>query len=209
MKKLLMAVLLIGSVVSFETVGLAEDDTEASNQQTVNGKKDADITVEGTLGADNKNPEEKIPEGSNDWINVTVPTKTIFYNTVENKNIQSPTYTIMNNSGRPVTVSATNFVDTTSDVTLPTDFDLNLQVKGNNPTSANTPLVTDGKIVTGLNAKLITLANNQNQLVASDPENENPVNNKATFTYGGTATVTKSTKLSYTLSLKFDAVAWQ
>ena len=93
--------------------------------QTVQGTS-ATVAVNGTLGADNTNPDSKIPEGDDNWINVTVPTSTIFYNTPTNSTVKSPTYKIVNNSGRPVDVSATAFTADSTNV-APNDFSLTLQ----------------------------------------------------------------------------------
>src|SRR5574340_1324906 len=88
---------------------------KALADQTVQGAS-ATVAVNGTLGADNTNPDSKIPEGDDNWINVTVPTSTIFYNTPTNSTVKSPTYKIVNNSGRTVDVSATDFTaDSTKD----------------------------------------------------------------------------------------------
>lgn len=43
-----------------------------------------------------------IPETDVDWINVTVPTDTIFYSNGGDTVIKAPKYDIVNNSGRPV-----------------------------------------------------------------------------------------------------------
>ncbi|GCF94735.1 hypothetical protein NRIC_26260 [Enterococcus florum] len=210
MKKVLVMLLATGIALSAAPLAFAADGTETGSQQPVNSQSTADIEVYGTLGADNTDPEANIPEEDVNWINVTVPTKTIFYNTASDKSIKAPTYSIVNNSGRPVTVTANGFTENGSNPTLPSDFNLNLDVKGsagNLPTTASTNLVTNGSLATPLNAELITLANNKNQMVATEPETT-PENNQATFTYSGDATATAQMQLAYTLSLKFDAVKW-
>lgn len=210
MKKLLAILLTAGIALGAAPLTFAADGTESGSQQTINGESTADIEVNGTLGADNTDPDAQIPEGDVKWINVTVPTKTIFYNTAEDSSIKAPTYSIVNNSGRPVTVTANGFTANGSNPTLPSDFNLKLDVTGttgNAATTASTNLITAGSLVTSLNSELITLANSKNQMAAGDTE-ATPENNKATFTYSGDATASTQTQLKYTLNLKFDAVKW-
>lgn len=210
MKKIFALLLTSGIALSTATFVYAEDGTDSDSQQTVNAETTADIQVNGTLGADNTDPSANIPEGDTNWINVTVPTKTIFYNTVSNTSIQAPVYTILNNSGRPVTVTANGFTVEGTNPSLPTDFTLKLDVTGtvgNTATTASTNLVTDGTLVSSLNSPLITLANVKNQTQPADTQ-ATPVNNKATFTYSGKATTTAQVNVNYRLRLKFDAVSW-
>lgn len=208
MKKLLAILLTAGIALGAAPLTFAADGTESGSQQTINGESTADIEVNGTLGADNTDPDAQIPEGDVKWINVTVPTKTIFYNTADDSAIKAPTYSIVNNSGRPVTVTANGF--TGSSDQLPADFNLKLDVTGtagNAATTASTNLITDGSLVQSLSSELITLANSKNQMVATEQAGT-PENNKATFTYSGTATASEQKQLTYTLNLKFDAVKW-
>lgn len=210
MKKTTAILLTAGILLGTADTAYAEDGTGSDSQQTVNAETTADIQVNGTLGADNTDPEATIPEEDSNWINVTVPTKTIFYNTVNDTNISAPAYTILNNSGRPVTVTANGFTADGTNPSLPEDFTLKLDVTGtaqNVATTASTNLISDGTIVSSLNAPLITLANNRNQLQSSDPEAA-AVNNTATFTYSGSATALSQINVNYTLNLKFDAVSW-
>jgi hypothetical protein len=201
MKKLL-------STLFISTAVFAGTQTVSADQDIV-AKQDADLTVKGTLGADNTEPGATLPEGDKDWINVTLPTETIFYNKATDKNIKAPIYTITNNSGRPVKVSASGFKADATNPALPGDFDLNLNLTGHNVTTASTKLVEQGSLLAPSN-ELMTLANNVDQYKAADTPvaKGTAVNNQATFTYGGTATTTSALKLSYTLSLKFDAVAF-
>lgn len=202
MKKLL-ATLFITTTVFAGVQAISAD-------QTLDGKTAGDVTVNGTLGADNTDPGTSIPETSHDWINVTIPTDTIFYNTASKSAIQSPTYKIINHSGRPVKVSTTGFTPGATNGTLPTDFDLTLNVTGttaNPATTASTELVKAGVVKTAVTSDLITLANSANQFKASDTA-ATAVDNQATFTFGGTATSTTPLVLNYTLSLKFDAVSF-
>ena len=202
MKKLQSTLLISTAVFGGAQIVAAQD---------VIGAGEADIAVNGTLGANNTDPGSTIHEGDTDWINVTVPTETIFYNKATDATIKAPTYDITNNSGRPVTVSVKSFTDATSvtNPALPKDFALNLNVSGQKVTTASTSLVKDGTLQTTTN-QLITLSNNVGQYVKGDVAvgKDTSANSKATFTYGGTATATDPIKLSYTLSLKFDSVAF-
>ncbi|GAX46497.1 hypothetical protein [Pseudolactococcus reticulitermitis] len=196
MKKLLSTLLISTAVLAGGAQAVLAD-------QDVVAKTDADIAVSGTLGADNTDPGSTIPEGDKDWINVTLPTDVIFYNKATDAAIKSPTYDLTNNSGRPVTVSVASFKAGTSNPTLPADFALNLDVTGNNVTTASTKLVENGALNTPTNA-LITLANNLGHYTATDTAVADA--NKATFGFSGTATAATALKLNYTLSLKFDVV---
>ena len=175
--------------------------------QTVQGSS-ATVAVNGTLGADNTNPDSKIPEGDDNWINVTVPTSTIFYNTPKDATVKSPTYNIVNNSGRPVDVSATAFTADSANV-APNDFSLTLQTVGtasNIATTAMTKLVDAGAVTTSLNVKLITLANKEGKMTSAGTATAG--DNESTFTYGGSSTTTTMTQLKYNLGLTFKSVGW-
>lgn len=187
------------------TPAFATDGTEADSQQTSNGENSADIEVNGTLGADNTDPNATIPEGVDAWINVTVPTKTIFYNTVGSASIKAPIYTIKNNSGRPVTITTNSFAEKAGNpATLPSDYALNLSVGG----TTTVPLISTGTIQTVAGQTVASLANDKGQTVSTDPEVTDPTTNSTTFTYTGSATETEQLKVNYDLTLKFDAVSW-
>lgn len=205
MKKKVIAGLLLSSCV----LGLAMP----AFAQEIDGTGTADIPVNGTLGADNTEPDAEIPEGEEGWINVTVPTTTVFYNTTTVEAIKSPTYEIVNNSGRPVKVSISDFKDGTenSGLDLPSlAFDLKVKVdKTDGTDGTETPVVNQG-VVEGFTTptQIVELANSKGQSSADDPEVTNPTTNKRTFTYTGTATATTQVQPKYTMTLKFDAVAW-
>ena len=175
--------------------------------QTVQGTS-ATVAVNGTLGADNTNPDSKIPEGDDNWINVTVPTSTIFYSTPTSSTVKSPTYKIVNNSGRPVDVLATAFTADSTNV-APKDFILTLQTVGttsNIATTATTNLVNAGAVNTSLDNKLITLANKDGRMTSTGTATAG--DNASTFTYGGSSTATAMTQLKYNLGLTFKSVGW-
>lgn len=103
---------LVGTaLVGLITVGLSGQVLAAENYDTkdVVKSESAEMEVRGTLGVmDNTNPGEDIPEGSIDWINVTIPTAVIF-NAREDQTIDSPDYKIKNNSGRGVEVMVNSY----------------------------------------------------------------------------------------------------
>lgn len=202
MNKLLRSSLVIATVV-----GSGFFANKAFADQTIQGET-ATIEVNGTLGADNKNPDATIPEGDDNWINVTVPTSTIFYNTPTNAIIKSPNYSIVNNSGRPVTVSTTGLTGNQTN-SEPSDFNLTLNTFGtptNAATTATTNLITAGAVQKSLNTNLITLANKDGKLTNNGLVNIG--DNAATFTYGGSSSISTMTTLKYNLNLTFKSVGW-
>lgn len=202
MNKLLGSSLVVATLLG---VGFVANKSFAD--QNVQGTS-ATVEVNGTLGADNTNPDSNIPEGDDNWINVTVPTSTIFYNTPTDSTVKSPTYKIVNNSGRPVDVSATSFTADSANV-APNDFALSLNVVGtatNTATTAHTDLVTAGAVNGSLNSSLITLANKDGKLTSAGTAN--PTDNTASFTYGGSSATTTMTQLKYNLGLTFKSVGW-
>ena len=211
MKKLIAGLMLSSCVFGVAMPAFAQDGTEADTQQTIdgsdeNGGNSAVIKVNGTLGADNTDPGATIPEGDDNWINVTVPTKTIFYNTAADPVIKSPDYKITNNSGRPVSVSLERFEndDTNTSLTLPSSYSLNLQVEGKQPISNIATSNTSTDFTTS--TPLIDLANKDGRMALADEVDAS--SNVATFKYTGTATVDSQVQPSYTMTLKFIATPW-
>lgn len=205
-KKVIAGLLLSSCVLGIAMPAFAQDGTEADSQQTIDGENSAEIEVNGTLGADNTDPGATITEGDDNWINVTVPTKTIFYNTAKDPVIKSPDYKITNNSGRPVSVSLERFEndDTNTSLTLPSSYSLNLQVEGKQPISNIATSNTSTDFTTS--TPLIDLANKDGRMALADEVDAS--SNVATFKYTGTATATTQVQPKYTMTLKFDAVAW-
>lgn len=206
-KKVIAGLLLSSCVLGVAMPAFAQDGTEADSQQTIDGENSAEIEVNGTLGADNTNPGATITEGDDNWINVTVPTKTIFYNTTTDPVIKSPDYKITNNSGRPVSVSLEKFENdaTNTSLPLPSSYSLNLLVEGGTgviPSIATSDTSTDFTTAT----HLIDLANKDGRMSATG--NVNAGSNEATFKYTGTATATTQVQPSYTMTLKFVATPW-
>lgn len=101
MKKIFLGWLSVALLLGGGSIALAD--------QTVSEGNTGTITVNGTLGADNRSRKATITEGDNDWINVTLPTATIFYSLQKTTAIKSPNYTITNNSGRRLSVSLESF----------------------------------------------------------------------------------------------------
>ncbi|MCD1024039.1 hypothetical protein [Enterococcus sp. SMC-9] len=205
-RKVIAGLLLSSCVLGVAMPVFAQDGTEADLQEDYSGQNSVEIEVNGTLGADNTNPGATITEGDDNWINVTVPTKTIFYNTAKDPVIKSPDYKITNNSGRPVSVSLERFEndDTNTSLTLPSSYSLNLQVEGKQPISNIATSNTSTDFTTS--TPLIDLANKDGRMALADEVDAS--SNVATFKYTGTANATTQVQPKYTMTLKFDAVAW-
>ena len=200
MKKKVIAGLLLSSCV----LGVAMP----AFAQEIDGTGTADIPVNGTLGANNTEPEAEIPEGEEGWINVTVPTDVVFYNTTTVKAIKSPTYDIVNNSGRPVKVSLEKFEndDTNDGLELPDDYSLDLIVEGREGGAIQNIATSDTSADFDKLTHLVDLANVDGlQTATGTPVDDG---NIAHFRFGGTADPTGVVQPKYTMTLKFDAVAW-
>lgn len=206
-KKVIAGLLLSSCVLGVAMPAFAQDGTEADSQQTIDGENSAEIEVNGTLGADNTDPGATITEGDDNWINVTVPTKTIFYNTAANTDITSPTYEIVNNSGRPVDFTIASFVNdpgnATLDPVLPDDYELNLVITGKPAVKVATK-DTDSNYTS---TEPIMRLSNSKGMQTSDG-NAVVGSNKVDFHYTGSATPEGQVQPKYTMTLKFDAVAW-
>lgn len=202
MKKKVIAGLLLSSCV----FGVAMP--AFAETKTIDGEGTTDIQVNGTLGADNTKPDAEIPEGEEGWINVTVPTTTVFYNTTTVKAIKSPTYDIVNNSGRPVKVSLEKFEndDINDGLELPDDYSLDLIVEGRKDGAIQKIATSDTSVDFDELTHLVDLANVDGlQTATGTPVDDG---NIAHFRFGGTADPTGVVQPKYTMTLKFDAVAW-
>lgn len=207
-KKVIAGLLLSSCVLGVAMPAFAQDGTEADLQEDYSGQNSVEIEVNGTLGADNKDPNATIPEGDDNWINVTVPTKTIFYNTAADPVIKSPDYKITNNSGRPVSVSLEKFEndDNNPNLTLPSNYSLNLLVEGRKGGAIQNIATSDTSTDFTTSTPLINLANKDGRMELADEEDAS--SNVATFKYTGTATATTQVQPIYTMTLKFIATPW-
>lgn len=199
--KLATAMTLLGiGVAGLSTVAKAE---------TFDGINTGEIQINGTIGKmDNTNPDTDLPEGSDDWINITVDTATAFHTTIASAHteIESATYNIQNNSGRGVAVYLSSLAGTPNYVTKLTI----------NPTAASTALVSAPKAVDLVAEKAVSampatpwllLANNEGRLnLASD--SANAYGSGANFHYTGTVAgaPTQAEAENYTLTLKFASI---
>ena len=197
MKKVLVSMLFSGSFVGFVAPAMVQ-------AEDVIGVDQADIQINGTIGLDNTDPEEAIEESHDNWINVTLDTATIFYNVSGRNDIESPTYTIENKSGRPVDVSIADFAQTNAE-SITEISSLNLV----SPAATNTSLIAAGTLTDFATTpvKLFTLANNEGKLTANGTANNAF---STTFNYAGTVSSTTATKSTPTfiLTLQLDAVSW-
>lgn len=187
--------------------------TQLASAQTIDGENSADVIINGTIGKlDNTNPDTAIPEGADEWINVTVDTATAFHTTTASahKNIESADYSIVNNSGRGVAVTLNKMIGT------PTYVDtLTINAKGNGLVAA--PVATnlvDGNALVDLTSSPVwmRLANKDGRLNI-DTDAASAYANSAKFNYTGTTVANlpadvdqKTTAEDYTLTLKFTSI---
>ncbi len=171
--------------------------------ENVNGESEANITVNGTIGTDNTDPEANINEGSDTWINVTLDTATVFYNVAGQTTIESPTYNIENMSGRPVDVSVKAFShDGIADIADITKLNL-VSMLANGTASKETELINGGSIPTIPETKILSLANNEGKFTEDGTETTDV--KKATFGYTGEVSETAvASTPTFTLTLQFD-----
>ncbi|MHC5250622.1 hypothetical protein [Enterococcus sp. HY326] len=194
------------------TLGLGGTTAHAAESTINNGTNTGDVQINGTLGQSNTDPEAPINEGSDQWINVTLDTATIFYNTAGSTTIESPTYAITNNSGRPVSVIASKITKTNEvDVSAISSLAVNL-TRNDNGASSTASLVSAGTTgVTG--ATSLVLANNVGQVAKTDTaatDSSTVKNNAATFKYDGTLSSALTDKIAptFTMTLTFAAQSW-
>lgn len=193
-KKLLSSLLVLGTTAgAFAPATILATDVLA--------EPTADITINGSLGLDNTDPDEEIEEGDTNWVNVTLDTATIFYNHRNTAEIASPTYNIVNNSGRPVSVSIQNFANTGGDFSEISSLTINSP-----EFSVSEDLITNGELHAFTEVtNLFTLANSEGSLAANGGIT-GP--NAATFNYSGTVssnTVARANP-AFTLTLQLDAL---
>lgn len=201
-----VASLLVGSL------GFITSTVYAAETTINDGSNTGDVTINGTLGADNKDPDAKIPEGSDSWINVTLDTATIFYNTSSSTTIESPKYTIKNNSGRPVKVTPTSITQTNSvDISSIKDLTVNFK-RDDSSQNSSAKLVSEGSVAV-TQATTLTLANKVGQLLSTDTaatDTSTVDNASATFSYGGSVSSALSTSITptFTMTLTFAPIIW-
>lgn len=186
------------------------------NAATIDGENSADVIINGTIGKlDNTDPETGIPEGSDEWINVTVDTATAFHTTTASahRTIESADYSIQNNSGRAVAVTLNNI---TGIPAAPVYVNrLTINAKGTdliaNPIATN---LVDGNAFTNLASSPVwmRLANNEGRFNI-DGDTAGTYSNKATFYYTGETVAAlpsnvndTTTAENYTLTLKFTSI---
>lgn len=206
------------AIVGAALFGLSMGTKSAFAETTTisDGSNTGDVIIEGTLGADNKDESSNIPEGSDSWINVTVDTATIFYNTSSNAAIQSPNYTITNNSGRPVAVGISNFVQNNTDVSIESINSLVLNVtRSTSDTTDSTGQSTSTTLISSgvrtdftTPTSIVTLANSNGKLAKGDTADS--YGKAATFKYSGsTDTLSSVIKPEFTMTLLFTPQSWE
>lgn len=175
--------------------------------QEIVGQDTGDIPINGTLGLDNTDETAPIVEGNDAWINVTLPTDTIFYstNTELNAPITSPDYTITNNSGRPVKVMYNKLVKSGGDADV-VDYDVSLKGFA----TANPAIITAGAVTDNSGAPILldTLANTNGKLLEADTADTH--SNEVTYGYTGTVNEALGATVNHNfdMTLEFESVAW-
>ena len=158
--------------------------------QTIDGRDgdtSGDVEVNGIIGSfDNTTPGPD-PENPDEWINVTIPTKVLFYTTEasNHQTIESPTYNVTNNSAKGVIVEA-------SQVSNPQAIDEIDELKIN-----SIELIKDGAVTLSA-TELFELGDNTTGASA-----------RSTFSFNGSATpVDPDTEVNptFNLVLSFEAV---
>lgn len=201
MKKTLLGLLLSTSLLAVGAVSVSAEQTNGANNESVvngitDGKTTGNIEVNGKLGVNNTDPTAPIEPGDNAWVNVTIPTKTYFYNANGTTKINSPEYKIINNSGKGVGVLYQSFTETTSP-TLNVDYTtLSLVGTGIGATVTETVLSGDTTATTG--ATIANLA------AAADASNSSNIMN---FKFTGNLVANSDTlqEPTYNLVLTFKA----
>ena len=187
--------------------------TQFASAETIDGENSADVIINGTIGKlDNTDPDTNIPEGSDEWINVTVDTATAFHTTTASthKNIASADYSIVNNSGRGVAVTLNKMNGTPKYVDT-----LTINAKGTNlvATPAATNLVESNALVDLTNAPVWMRLANKDGRLNIDTDAASAYANSAKFNYTGTTVASlpadvaqNTTAENYTLTLKFTSI---
>ena len=171
------------------------------------GEESGEIPINGTLGMDNTDEEAKIVEGEDSWINVTLPTETIFYstNTKANAPIKSPDYTITNNSGRPGDIKFSKLTKDAGSSTTDVDYDVSLRGFTTNPA-----IITGGEEVdqSGSPTTIHRLANSKGKLLEGDTDGLNL--NTVTYGYEGTVNeeLAATVNHNFDMTLEFESVGW-
>lgn len=177
--------------------------TVSADQKQVITQSSTQIPIVGTLGADNTNPEENIPEESNGWINVSVPDSTVFGTLKKDANsvVVSPKYFIQNFSGRGVKVSYTGISKTSSEIDKP---GLNLKFAAENPESATLTNPTFSLIDKDI------LSNTSVDIATLNPVSKSGGTDGGKFIYKYTGNVekalTETVHSTYEMTLRFAAV---
>lgn len=174
-----------------------------------NGETSGEIKTVGELGKpDTTDPNVDIPDGDDRWINVTLPTEVVFYNTDGNDKITSSNnYEILNNSGRPVKV------DLTSYRVVNTDQNERQSIKALNLVNASgisfnpVKLIENGTEKVTTSQELVRLANNEGKI----GNTEDPSAKLTRFKFTGEVDTDKlvanqTTNIDSSLNMKFTSL---
>lgn len=185
--------------------------SSTSQAETFDGVNSGEIEINGSIGKlENTDPETNLPEGSADWINITVDTATAFHTTIasNHQNIESATYSITNHSGRGVAVYLDGMTGTPKYVNqLSINPDDSKKALATKPTAVN--LIAEGAFTEKSAMPWLVLANNMGELKKDSGQN---FGHSVAFNFTGkshnlpTDVATKATAENYQLTLKFASI---
>lgn len=184
-----------------------------THAETVDGHSTGEVQINGSIGKlDNTNPETTLPEGFDDWINVSLDTATLFHTTSASNHgeIESANYSIQNLSGRGVAVYISEMSGSPLYVDSLVINPIEVESLVDQPKAVN--LLMDGELATGMqNSIWLKLANNQNQLeIGNSSQN---YGNQVSFNYTGTTrnlpidANSISYQENYVMTLRFESIA--
>lgn len=209
MKKWMTIIVLVLGTFGLASGASATETDNGDGTKLVDGAGSTKVPVNGTLGADNTDPNSGIEEGNTDWVNVVVPSKTIFYSVAGSATVKSPTYTITNKSGRPVTVTADSFASTAAgSISAVSSLNVNLNATVGSSATTNVPVITSGSASITTPTSIGQLANVDGRLVSGGTTTNATA---LTFNYSGSFTssdVTSQITESYNLGLTFAPTSW-
>lgn len=203
LNKLFAATMVMG-------IGLAGF-SSISHGETYDGLNSGEVEINGSIGKlESTNPDTNLPEGSDDWINISVDTATAFHTTIvsNHEDIESARYNITNHSGRGVAVYLDEKVGTPQYVRqLVINPDDSKKVLGTRP--APVKLISNGAFTVKSLSPWLILANKNGEIVKGSGRD---LGNSIDFYFTGksqnlpTDATTTATAENYKLTLKFAAI---
>lgn len=197
---------IAASILGMMSLGTCVPAFANQTVEGMDGETTGEIKALGELGReDSTDPGSEIPDGDDRWINVTLPTEVVFYNTDGSEEIKSSSnYEILNNSGRPVKV------DLTSYRVANTNQNERQSIKALNLTNASgvsfnpVQLIQNGTEKVTTSQELVRLANSDGKIGATT----DPSSKLTRFKFTGSVDTDKlvegdTTNIDSSLNLKF------